>query len=306
MSESSAPAPRVFTYEPVAACVCGTALPGPTAVRRAHAWGAVEFRRCVACGAYTQSPRVDRASLADWYDSVEYAGGGGGKGGFYDDYLADEALRGAEATARMARDLARLVPRGANLLEIGCATGSFLAAARAAGYAVRGCDLSARFAAVARDLHGLDVAVGDYLDLPKPAGAFDAIVALGTISNLPDLPRALAKMRRKLAPGGLLYFNFPAADSFVARFYGASFWMFAPSAAAFLTVQAVRRALANAGFRVESMRSDRQRPSFGKLASLARMAALARIVEKTGLSRRALPFPVPIPGVRVVWARKIA
>jgi SAM-dependent methyltransferase len=197
-----------------------------------------------------------------------------------------------------------LPPPPATVLEIGCATGSLLCAVRDAGYRPIGVDLSPRFANAARQLHDLDVQVGDFRELPLEQG-LDMVALLGTLSNLTDLPGALAAIRRLLRPGGVLVANYPAADSWAARVYGRRFWMFTPSVSTFLTTIGCRRALELAGFRVVAERADRQMPSLRKLLTHARLGAMVGLSERIGLAGAAVPVPLPIPAVKLVVARAI-
>lgn len=251
-----------------------------------------------------QAPLIAPASLMSWYDSPEYQGGPGAVGSIYGDYAADESHRALDARGRYRRDLEGVLPPAARVLEIGCASGSLLATLRERGYRVSGCDLSTRFAALARDFHGLDVAVADYLSLPAPPGAYDAVIMLGAISNMQDLPATLAKVWADLCPGGLFYFNFPAADGWLARVYAHRFWMFAPSVAGFMTRMGCRLALEAAGFRIERMSMDRQQPSWDKLLGHGSFEWLRSWMLQRGWGHRPLPMAVPLPGIYAVSARR--
>ncbi len=296
-------APR-FEYLERRHCVCGESLPDSgRVVRTASPWGEVRFVRCPRCGSWCQRPQVSPASLGAWYDSDDYQGSARHRGSAYANYLADEPSRVAEAWRRYRRDLApHLPPLGGRVLEVGCATGSLLAAVRQAGHDVAGVDLSRRFAVAARTLHGLDVQVGEFLDVNLPPAWFDVVVLLGTISNLPDLPAALSRARTLMRPPGTLVVNFPAADSLVARAYGRRFWMFAPSVSTFLSTSGCQIAIAAAGFTNVRVRADWQMPSLSKLMQHARLGALAPIVEHAGLGAAAIPVPMPLPGIRLATA----
>lgn len=296
-----------FEYVERSSCVCDAKLStARRTLERSSPWGAVHFRQCESCGSWCQSPEISSRSLAAWYDSDEYQGSAERRGTIYANYRADEPERLAEARSRYRRDLQpRLAASGARVLEIGCATGSLLAAVREAGHEVTGVDLSQRFADAARELHGLDVHVGDIVDLVLPPASFDMVVMLGTISNLANLGAALGRIRALLAPRGSLAFNFPAADSLVARLYGGRYWMFAPSVSTFLTECGCRQALAAAGLSWEQCRTDRQMPSVRKLLLHAGLGGLLRASARLGLDRAAPLAPLPIPGVRLVWATAI-
>src|SRR5439155_23030027 len=48
---------------------------------------------------------------------------------------------------------------------------------------------------------------GDYTDLSYVDGTFDAVLALESLQNAPDLPRAFAELYRVLRPGGRISFS---------------------------------------------------------------------------------------------------
>lgn len=295
---------EAFEYTPRVLCVCGTrVIKLKPALVRQTAFGLVSFVRCTACGTYVQSPQITVDSLAIWYNSLEYQGGSGGVGATYLDYSRDERARIIEAKSRFNRYLAPILPPRARVLEIGCATGSLLSIIRAAGHTVSGVDLSARFAAFAHELYELDVVTGDFLQMMCPAGTLDAVIMLGTISNLQNLDSSLVKIRTLLKTDGFLLFNFPYADSFVAKLYGPKYWMFAPSVSNFMSVAGCQAALACAGLALQSIGTDYQQPSLGKLLHHSR---LDRVLPETFLrhANRPLPLPLPIPPVKIARAIK--
>lgn len=292
-----------FEYVDRPSCVCGaTLVDGTRVVEKRSAWGAVRFRQCLSCASWCQSPQVSPRSLSAWYDSDEYQGSAERRGSIYANYLADEPERLVEARQRYRRDLSAHLPAtGARVLEIGCATGSLLAVMREVGHVVTGFDLSHRFADAARDLHGIDVEVGDILDAALPHDSFDMVVMFGTISNLTRFGASLERIRGLLTPRGSLVFNFPAAGSLVARLYGERHWMFAPSASTFLSARGCRLALEAAGLTWRRGRTDRQMPSVRKVLTHAKLGGLLRAAARFGLDGAPLG-PLPIPGVRIVWA----
>lgn len=299
----SAPPPRrldfEFEYAPVPDCVCGRSLSAAVrSVTKETPAGPVHFLRC-ACGSWIQSPAITADSLTRWYDSPEYQARGAGP---YLHYARGEAARRSEAVARYERDLATRLRPGSRVLEVGCATGSFLWALRAAGHDALGLDISDAFAAQAR-ADGLDVRTSDFRGFEAPDASLDAIVLLGTIANLQDLPEHLSKARRLLRPDGLLYFNAPVADAWVGRLYGTRLWMFTPSMAQFCSTTGLEAALRRAGFGVERLRGDRQRPTVSKVMGQSGLRALYPLARALGVAEWSPPVSLPAPGVVVVWAR---
>ncbi|KGF71699.1 hypothetical protein DO97_16115 [Neosynechococcus sphagnicola sy1] len=162
--------PQQFTYTHRDHCPCGAQL--ETTQRRvikSLRWGQVQFVECRRCRTMVQSPQISTEALAQWYDSADYQAAGADKEGAYLDYLADEPQRQLEAQARYHRDLAKILVPGSQILEVGCATGSLLAAMKAAGHQVLGIDLSAQFAQQARALNQVEVIVSEFFELSGTA-----------------------------------------------------------------------------------------------------------------------------------------
>jgi SAM-dependent methyltransferase len=296
-------APASFAFVPRSRCICGAQLSGTSAeVARRLPSGEVSFRSCTACGSWVQSPMLTAASHSAWLDSSDYQGAERKRGVGYADYARDERQRALEAALRYRRDIAPYLRPRSRVLEVGCASGTLLAEIARHGHEVIGCDLSARFAQAARRLYGLDVTVADWLDLALPPASLDAVLLLGTVSNLRCLGECLERARGQLRPGGMLFFNFPAADSLPARLYGKRMWMFTPSVMQFMTRRGVAAALDRAGLAIAACRTDRQAPSLGKLIGHARLVGLYPLFDRLGLLDVRVPVALPIPGVLAVRA----
>ncbi len=276
-------------------CICGARL-ATTGVPSAEG-----FLRCVACGSHASLVRRPAGELAAWTDSDAYQGGQAGLGAIYADYAGDDRQRLAEARARVRRWPLAALGSGQSAFEIGCGSGSVLAALAERGVRVAGCDLSRRFAALGES-RGVPIAVGDYMDLPTPAAPYDAILMLGTAPNLDALSTVLSRVRSELAPGGFLLLNFPAADGWISRLYGRRHWMFARSVAQFPSRAGLSACLQGAGFSIARMRHDRQAPSLGKLL---RHSRLDRFAPRGWLAAGVgLPFALPIPSIYEIVARR--
>ncbi len=115
--------------------------------------------------------------------------------------------RGREATDEM---IERLRPQpGQHVIDIGCGVGGparYLAAT--AGVRVSGIDLTPEFIAVAEELATMtglsdkaDFQVGDALNLPFAAAAFDAGYTQNVSMSVPDKARFFAEAARVLKPG---------------------------------------------------------------------------------------------------------
>ena len=104
-------------------------------------------------------------------------------------------------------------PAGRRILDAGCGTGHGIVQIRhqAPGAEVHACDFSAQSLAIARQriaamggepvtFHALNL-----LDLSSLPGQFDAIFCSGVVHHTADPVRALAQLKSKLKPDGVLY-----------------------------------------------------------------------------------------------------
>jgi len=100
-------------------------------------------------------------------------------------------------------------PRG-RFLEIGCAGGVFLNAARQCGYTVSGVEFSEDAAAFARRRFNLDVVGGDILEAGLEETSVDVVFMGDVIEHLPDPVRTLREVHRVMAVGGVLVLACPS------------------------------------------------------------------------------------------------
>jgi ubiquinone/menaquinone biosynthesis C-methylase UbiE len=132
-------------------------------------------------------------------------------------YDNDDDAPLAEAVGRISRkvgDTLGLRP-GEHLLDAGCGPGeTAIHLARTAGVRVTGVTVSgyeietanAR-AAAAGVGDRASFEYGDFMGLSYPDGTFDAVLALESLQNAPDLDQVLAELFRVLRPGGRISFS---------------------------------------------------------------------------------------------------
>lgn len=102
----------------------------------------------------------------------------------------------------------RLHP-SAEVLDVGCGSGDFLAAIASGVRRAVGLDWSPAAVALSR-ARGLDVREGDLAGhAAEFAGGFDAVCAFHVLEHLPEPAGFLVSLRRCLRPGGSLYLSVP-------------------------------------------------------------------------------------------------
>jgi len=176
---------------------------------------------CVQCAFTYVSPRIRsdliQAKIQSWAEQ---------------DVVDAERLRIAldENTMRLYRQFLSRVERGCHsggrrMLDVGCATGAFCAAARDAGWQVSGIEIGVASAMYARDTFGLDVSTGSVYDVEFLPGEFDCIACLEVIEHLEDPFGALQRFASWLKPGGVLLLSTPNYESLYRRLHGAGWWV---------------------------------------------------------------------------------
>lgn len=107
------------------------------------------------------------------------------------------------------------LPDGAEILELGCATGVPTTRELVKRFTVTGVDISARNIALAKQrVPGSRFVQADITRLALPAGSFDAVIAFYTITHVPREEHAqlLRNITNWLRPGGLFVASMGAGD----------------------------------------------------------------------------------------------
>lgn len=159
-----------------------------------------------------------------------------------------------QAHAPLLHQLRRYAPNPGRLLDIGCAIGLFLAAARLEGWEVVGNELS-RFAADYAAQHfNLPVLPGNVHDLDLEPGSFDAVTLWETIEHVLS-PQAVARQAaRLLRPGGVLALSTPNVGGATYFFLRDRWWIIAPREHIFyFTPKTLTRLLGQAGFEIKQL-----------------------------------------------------
>lgn len=117
---------------------------------------------------------------------------------------------------RFAIEKLKPLPKGAKILEVGCATGFLTSLFLLSGHDITGVDISGDAVESAkRDFGGKFFKPDDPQIVAQ--SPYDAILHLGTIGCVEDPIGMIEELMRLLRPGGLMIFNAPNADACLLR-----------------------------------------------------------------------------------------
>ncbi len=182
---------------------------------RPRAYG--DLYRCRECATVQQPSLPDGVELVDLYREMSDS-----------DYLAEE--RGRRLTSNWLLDLVERRRAPGRLLEIGCGHGLLLDEARRRGWEVRGLELSERSAKHGRDRYELDIREEPFEALGNEEdGCWDAVLMIDVLEHLDDPRAAIERIRKLLAPGGVLCVVTPDPGSLTAKLAGSRWWGLLPA-----------------------------------------------------------------------------
>ena len=244
-----------------------------------HASGNDRIVRCRGCSLAFASPRMKPEYIWQGYSDATDV-----------HYAAQEQDR-IRTFARAIRRIERDVPTRGTLLDVGCAAGFFLKAARDAGWTVEGIEPNHGLAAWGVARYAVPIHSVPFTDFTAPTERFDVVTFLDVLEHVTD-PRAyIRRALGLLRPGGYLYVNFPDFGSLLARIAGKRWWFLSPVHIYYFTRATLAQMLTAEGFAVIAMEQHYQTLPLGYLferfapysATIARWGAAG--AQALGISR---------------------
>ncbi|MFC7666664.1 class I SAM-dependent methyltransferase [Hymenobacter humi] len=170
--------------------------------------------QCAGCSFQFTNPRPDEADIGRYYESDDYVSHNSGAAG-----LVNRAYKVARffTMRRKVGLLTKFAPRRGKLLDYGCGTGNFLAAAKSAGWDVAGFEPNARAREEASQRLGQPIGQ-DGLGALEP-GTFDAITLWHVLEHVHTLNETLAQLAALLKPDGVMLIAVPNVESLDAQHY---------------------------------------------------------------------------------------
>jgi SAM-dependent methyltransferase len=200
---------------------------------------------CLSCGFTTADITLSRQGLESLYSAKYFSGEE------YNDYVAERPLIEKQFRLRLLKLLDYVPdPASKRLFEIGAAYGFFLSVARPTFLSSDGIDISRDAAKYARDVLGLRVHAGDFLEYDLDLNQ-DVVCLWDTIEHLPSPDLYLQKVARSMNRGGVVAITTGDLGSVVARCRG-SRWrqIHPPTHLHYFSRATLTRLLQNYGFTV--------------------------------------------------------
>lgn len=251
---------------------------------RARPAGRLPSRECLACGlVYLDPPPSNPETYGDAY---------------YEHWFGSAAF---DAVYRMKllgcrRALRVLLPTGGRLLDVGCAHGYMLDAARERGFRPEGVEISP--AAEHARRNGYPVVA----TLDGVAPGLAAATLMDVIEHLERPREFLEKIGRLLEPGGRVLLATPDLGSAAASLLGPRWPHYKPEHVTYFTAGSLSALLTRAGFRVEWIGRQFKilRPSYIR-DHFARYSGASALT----LALRCVPdLMLPFPSGMMVRARR--
>ena len=234
------------------------------------------------CGMVYTNPRYPDAVILQGYEGADDQG--------HDTQFESRVLTFLRS---LEKHDARLPPRGSRVLDVGCAGGAFVEAARRFGYKATGLEPSRQLASSAR-ARGLDVIQGT-LETYQPRERYALVSLWDVLEHVTDPIATLKACRALLEPGGILLVNYPDVGTWQAKLAGRNFWWFLSVHLHYFDRHSIRKILSETGYEVFSVRRHFQRLEMGYLFDVARiyspkLAALGLRCMPGFLKHRMIPY----------------
>jgi SAM-dependent methyltransferase len=229
---------------------------------RDHAWGfpgEFRFGACAECRTLVLDPRPSPAEIGAYY--ARYY-----EPAMLEAYRTSYRIRRPEiagfldrwraaSCARAQTKFGAAFQAGQRVLDVGCGLGGFLRFLRErTGADVLGIDSDPACRSMARELHDVEVQVGELREQCYPDASFDAVTSYQCLEHVYDAPSLLDEMARVTRPGGTLHLEVPTPGWLSSLFAGRWGFLQPPTHLFHYRSEPLRELVEAAGFEVLGMR----------------------------------------------------
>ncbi len=213
-------------------------------------WTDYGIEKCRTCDFAFALPRPSAQELERFYTSTYFERSQPTVLG-YANYRSVAEVNARRMWVELKSLLSKHKIRPRRLLDVGCATGGFLAEAQADQWECVGVEFSDFAIDVARNEFGLNVLKGDVFHSDLATGSFGLSTMWHVLEHVIDPVATLDRTRDLLAPGGLLFIELPNWGSIGRKVKGAKWSQLKPPEHInFFTPKSLATAVRKVGFQV--------------------------------------------------------
>lgn len=240
--------------------------------------------RCRKCGLAYVNPRPKGKAVVEGYSEA------------VDETYVSQAQGRMQTFRSSLATIEKFRPQKGRILDVGCAAGFFLKAAKENGWREFGVEPSKWLADYGKNKLKLNVKAGTLKQAKFPSNYFDAVTLWDVLEHVPDPAAELEEIRRVLKPGGLLVVNYPNFGSKLARLAGRKWWFLLSVHLYYFTPQTLKAMLEKSGFEQFYSKRHFQKLSLGYLAyrfgpySKLLQNVLTKLVTGLGLQDRQVTY----------------
>lgn len=214
--------------------------------------------RCTDCGLYYVNPRLKRKKLSELYNEDEISP---------IDYYIETKKADEKTFRKRLKTLEKTLGRKGRILDIGCNIGTLLFIAKNLGWECFGLDINKKVRKYFAG-SGIDLKIGDVLEVKYPKKHFDAIVMNDLIEHVPDPKKTLSSVREWLKDDGEIFLVTPDGGSLMFSLLGKRWFHLKPNEHIYyFTNKSLSRLLFETGFEVVFMKHIGRRRSLKTLAT---------------------------------------
>jgi len=257
------------------------------------------FVKCTSCGLIYQNPRPVAESRFKLFQSLEYWNHQQAQKQRsrdflnYNSYLGESEWRKRTSQIRL-KWITPHIPKGARVLDIGCADGQFADTLAQGGFDASGMDISLPMIEAGRKRYDVNLIHGALEGDWPDCGQFDAITCIASLSTFSSPKAVFANVQKHLKKGGIFFFNYGDYDRVLSRMFGARYPYFRLSATYLYTSETIQKYCTQAGLDLRMKWTDMQViPIIRPFKDLG-FPKTAQFMSAIGLDQTMIKVPIPI------------
>ncbi len=211
--------------------------------------------KCKNCGLIYVNPRPSAKKIIDEYSGDE------------DEAYISQAQGRMESFRPITEEIERACGKKGSLLDVGCAAGFLLAAAKERGWKTRGVEPNKWLGKWGSKKFGIPIDQGVLEGQKYPSKSFDAVSLFDVLEHVPDPSKTLSECRRILKDDGVLLINYPNIGSVLAKIAGKNWWFLLSIHLTYFTPKTLEKMLEKEGFVQVKSKKYFGRLSIGYLVS---------------------------------------